>query len=336
MAELRKSHSNYILRRKRQLTSKGGIYERDWMTVSEMDGFAPGTLPVYASGNFKMTINNEHGGKKKYSFANWIVNDSGSTDWTLSVITEEQLKIKSDLIKPNYTSILDFAYYGSAVELIHGTVNDMIMKYPGELYLTGKPLQYATNKGDFAYIENVVENPFSIDVFSEYVNSSTVENPYRYMALSWDKYEAVKCDSDDVDKITTSTEITNWAPGKKVAAPCNNGDIVFSGATLTLKNGGTISFKGVYVNGEIYLSSDKTDWHIRLKEKYIDEIFETFDGFEKVLLNRDTKPKYKAKFYTPRETEKGVITHLRAYVWWLRISLNQILFLHFQLKYRLN
>jgi hypothetical protein len=59
MAELRKSHSNYILRRKRQTTSKGSLYERDWMTVSELDGFAPGTLPVYASGNFKMTINNE-------------------------------------------------------------------------------------------------------------------------------------------------------------------------------------------------------------------------------------------------------------------------------------
>ena len=69
MAELRKSYSNYVLRRKRQLTSKGAVYERDWMTVSEMDGFAPGTRPVYASGNFKLTINNERGGKKKYSFS---------------------------------------------------------------------------------------------------------------------------------------------------------------------------------------------------------------------------------------------------------------------------
>jgi len=435
MAELRKSHSNYILRRKRQLTSKGGIYERDWMTVSEMDGFAPGTLPVYASGNFKMTINNEHGGKKKYSFANWIVNDSGSTDWTLSVITEEQLKIKSDLIKPNYTSILDFAYYGSAVELIHGTVNDMIMKYPGELYLTGKRLQYATNNGDFDYINNVVENPFNIDVFSEYVNPSTIENHYRYMALSWDKYEVVKCDDDG--NVIERSDILAWTPGKRAGAPCNNGDIVFSGATLSLainictgettttssrdvpdgkcedpdcntvtmplgrnsvkyypalqtltrdvheynnpaynERGEVVSdtevkmpfgnastnynrdvvtlekdthvygetqgtpygamlsemvylepkasgddcynlkFDGVYVNGDIYLSANtEQHLHIRLKEKYIDEIFETFDDFEKVLLNRDTKPKYKAKFYTPRETEKGVITHLRAYVW---------------------
>ena len=59
MAKLRKSYSNYTLRKKRQLTSKGSIYERDWMTVSELDGFAPGTLPVYASGNFKMVVNND-------------------------------------------------------------------------------------------------------------------------------------------------------------------------------------------------------------------------------------------------------------------------------------
>ena len=317
MAELRKSYSNYILRRKRQLTSKGAIYERDWMTVSEMDGFAPGTMPVYASGNFKMTINQERGGKKKYSFSNWVITDQGSTDWTLSAITEEQLKIKSDLIKPNYTSILDFAYYGSAVELIYGTVNDVIMKYPGELYLTGNKLQYATKYGGFSHIENVVENPFNIDVFSEYVNPAKVENAYRYMALSWDKYEAVEYDSDG--KVVNRGDILSWTPGEMVTPPCNNGDIVFSGATFNIDvsaDWNNISFSGVYVNGEIYLSaSTSKNIHIRLKEKYIDEIFDSFDDFEKVLLNRDTKPKYKAKFYTPRETDKGVITHLRSYVW---------------------
>ena len=504
MAKLRKSHSNYILRKKRQLTTKGAIYERDWMTVSEMDGFAPGTLPVYASGNFKMTVNDERGGKKKYSFSDWYLTDSGGENWTLSSIREESLKVRNDLIKPNYTSILDFAYYGSAVELVRGTVNDITARYPGELFTTNKALQYATNSGTFEELVNVVENPFGIDVFTPYVIADRVDNPYRYMALSWDKYEVIEEDGSG-NTIAVYT-ILGWDPGVRNPDACLNGDKVFEGAkiyidrdcvgpggetsqwktggicggtecnpstidrvTIPLGNdsiyyypamltvyrniheyngeppknlkgelldgdtalipmgnktngdykyypelqlvsrdvheynpmsadspeydgnitGGTgedetlrtatiplgnssenydrklldvnidtheygydrgdstfpgteliprteltpyeavelvpkraedcdaITFDGVLVNGNVYLVSDSgTPWmHIRLKEEYIDEIFGTFDDFEQTLLDRETKPMYKAKFYTPKETDNGVVTHLVSYIW---------------------
>lgn len=444
MAELRKSYSNYTLRKKRQLTTKGGIYERDWMTVSELDGFAPGTLPVYASGNFKLTINSDRGGKKKYSFSNWALNDNGTEEWTLNVIKEEELKITNALIKPNYSSILDFAYYGSAVELIRGSVNDIYAKFPGELYLTNRTLRYATTAGTFVDIENVVENPFLIDVYSSYVNENRVENKYRYMYLSWDKYELVNDETGEVIKII------DWRPGTATNPYClNNGDKVFEDAKLYLdydcqdEGGGgsvqrksgrkidadtciiplgndsafyypalqlmhrdiheynnpydgnirgglvnenevdiplgndsgwegrteddgtligynrrllrvnketheygsptgspsgektelipfveltpknvedcaSITFSGTYIDGNVYLSYDNTTftgWHIRLQEKYVDEIFDSFDDFEKVLLDRDTKPKYKAKFYTPKVTDRGVVTFEKSYVW---------------------
>ena len=420
MAELRKSYSNYVLRRKRQLTSKGAVYERDWMTVSEMDGFAPGTRPVYASGNFKMTINNERSGKKKYSFSNWYLNENGDT-WNLSMITDEQLMVKSELVKPNYTSLLDFAYYGSAVELIKGTVNDVIMKYPGEIYTTDRKLRYF--RGDTLYEVDgwLVENPFQIDLTTRYVKKENVDNPYRYMALSWDKYEVeiTDCSGNTI----AVAPVIGWDPGTSIPVACyNNGDEVFSDARLyidyncsgetserktgwkvseteivipmgndstkyyptlqTVKKdvyeynnpdlnitGGiinedeavipmgndsalynrrllnvskdvheydgepvelipftyldpklptdcqSISFSGVYVNGKVYLVSNEPCWHVRLQQKYIDEVFETFDDFEKILLNRDTKPKYKVKLHTPKETDKGVITYDRYYVW---------------------
>ena len=437
MAELRKSHSNYILRRKRQLTSKGALYERDWMTVSELDGFAPGTLPVYASGNFKMTVNNDRGGKKKYSFSNWLLNDEGDENWTINSLKDEEFTIKSTLVKPNYSSILDFAYYGSAVELVHGSINDIIGKFPGELYTTNNSLTYAS-KGKYETLDRVVENPFSIDLFSPYVNEDSVDNPLRYMAISWDKYEVINEDGQVCDVI-------GWDPGTPNGKPCFNGDKVFIGAkimfddaccegggstgstdyktgrkindtTLTIpmgngsqryfpalqtvykdiyeynspfdpvqpenvtgwrdgdtvyipmgnRNGGqyryypelqkitrgvyeynvsggvednteltpvpsvlppteltprpmegcnVITFDGVFVNGYIYLTSDKPGYHIRPKEQYIEEWFSKFDDFESVLLNRESKPKYKAKFFTPRETDRGVITHEVAYVW---------------------
>ena len=495
MAKLTKSHSNYTLRKKRQLTSKGAIYERDWMTVSEMDGFAPGTMPVYASGNFKMTVNNERDWRKKYSFSNWALTDDGDEDWTLASIKDEELKFRSELIKPNYSSILDFAYYGSAVELIHGSINDIISKYPAELYTTNKVLTYAGMDGKFHDLVNVVENPFGIDVFSPYVRADKVDNPYRYMAISWEKYEAIDDSGNTID-------ILGWEPGTPAKDPCFNGDYVFKDAKIIICTGSTgtnssadcewsdedgrvvrrdedgrpevitipigresinyypaiqtvykgiheynpysssaenktgevvtrdgsgnptmikvpvgnknsgepykyypdlqlvsidvheynnreknvlsgyldddvihvpmgnsaptynariqdvvsgtheynltegdpdnselipfmelnpllepvelcpkpdddcaIIFDGVYANGNIYLVSNRPGYHIRLKKGYVDEIFESFDDFERVLLDRETKPKYKAKFHTPRETESGVVTHDVAYIW---------------------
>ena len=306
MAELRKSHSNFILRKKRQLTSKGSLYERDWMTVSELDGFAPGTLPVYASGNFKMTVRNERSGKKKYSFSNWLLNDEGDDKWTLSLIKEEKLKVKNELIKPNYSSILDFAYYGSAVELIRGTANDLIMRYPAEIYTANNSVEYY-NGSKFEYITGVTENPFEIDVWSEYVKPNEIDNPFRYMCLSWEKYEVVHGDWESGEP----EPVTSWTPGNIIKNKCpKDRDKIFSGARI---NG--LTFEGKYVNGKTYLICDEKDYHIRLQKKYIDEIFESFDDFERVLLNRDSIPMYKAKFMTPRETERGVITHERAYIW---------------------
>lgn len=437
MPKLVKSYSNYTLRKKRQLTSKGSLYERDWMTVSELDGFAPGTLPVYASGNFKMVVNGDRRGKKRYSFSNWVLNDKGSEEWTLGLINEQELKITSDLVKPNYSSILDFAYYGSAVELIRGTVNDIIKWYPGELYTTNRKLRYYdSQRGEFVEVSGVVENPFQIDVSSSYVNKDRVENPLRYMYLSWDKYELVHDDG-------TKQEILAWFPGRTYPSDCyENGDFVFKdarfvtddcsgntgtemceererpdgttepGATrpvgylinnemlaipmgidsahycpkyqiihkdvceynnpnknilgelinedelvipmgndselynrrLLVVNKGTCDYDGeknelipfveldpkppvnlddcasivihgIYVNGKVYMISETPGWHIKLKDEYIDDAFNSFDEFEKVLLDRETKPKYKAVLYTPKETNEGVVIHEIAYVW---------------------
>ena len=277
------------------------------MTVSELDGFTPGTLPVYASGNFKMTINNERGWKKKYSFSNWVLNDSGSTEWTIDVINEEELKIKSDLIKPNYSSILDFAYYGSGVELIRGTVNDLVDRYPGEIYTREPEMDEIriVSGGTFQPLTGICENPFEIDVWSSYIKPEHVKNPYRYMCLSAEKYEVAVGNA-------SGTPVTAWTPGTIIKPnPCYvDGDTVFTGATVN-----NITFNGIYYQGKVYLQTSTRNAHIKLQDKYIDEVFDSLDDFERVLLDRDTKPKFKAKFYTPRETDRGVITYEKAYVW---------------------
>lgn len=304
--ELRRSHSNYIIRRKRQLTSKGGIYERDWMTVSEMDGFAPGSVPVYASGNFKLTVNPTPGKRKKYSFADWLLTDSGEEEWTLDDTADEIITLKSTLLNPNYSSILDFAHYGSAVELIHGTVNHVIKNFPAEIYIADNNVKCVVGEG-FRTLRHVVENPFGIDISSSVVKPQDILNRYRYMCLSFKDYVIDK-GSGDIEKVT------QWSPGTSFSDQClKNGDYLFTGATIN-----NIVFDGVYISGKMEIVCRTTaakGWHIRLSDEVLDQCFRNLDDFARTLLNRYTKPKFKAKLYTPTETDRGVTTHEVAYIW---------------------
>ena len=55
--------------------------------------------------------------------------------------------------------------------------------------------------------------------------------------------------------------------------------------------------------------------HIRPKEKLIEDYFNTCDDFTAVLLERSTKPIYKAVFETPKEVETGYSYAMESYIW---------------------
>lgn len=40
------------------------------------------------------------------------------------------------ILKPMYHSLGDFAYYGSAVELVRASIDDIIKRFPAELYFS--------------------------------------------------------------------------------------------------------------------------------------------------------------------------------------------------------
>ena len=54
---------------------------------------------------------------------------------------------------------------------------------------------------------------------------------------------------------------------------------------------------------------------IKPKQSFIDEFWSTMDDFERVLLNRDTTPVYKAIFETPYFDETGYYYENKSYVW---------------------
>jgi hypothetical protein len=139
MAKYVKSHSNYVLKTKHQEINDGIAYERDITTIGGRDRFAKGQIPIYKSGNFVITVNGDNTAYKKTPSQEWKGNDEGDV-WTLDILKNYEKDEKSSyderiVIKKDYYDLRDFAYFGSCSELIRTSVNNVIDKFPGELFV---------------------------------------------------------------------------------------------------------------------------------------------------------------------------------------------------------
>lgn len=309
------SHSNFILKSKHQSLENGTIFERDYMTIGSLNGFAPGQIPVYGESNFKMTIRNGLNGQIKHRYGNWdsrngeCADTSDSTIWTLNCLSDDIVDNETISLKPNYTSLLDFAYYGSAVELIHASINDIINKFPAELYLTNKQLKYFKNNtskkssilGEDKYI---VDNPYNIDLLSQSIANIDVINKNRYFCSSYYLYELYDENNNKVSNIEWNVEIN-----KKNCY--ENGDKI---ATIYL---GICNLYYYYLDGNKILLHDGKyiNYHIRPNESLLNDFFNNLDDFQSLLLNRQSNPLYKAVLDTPLETDTGVIVYKKNYIW---------------------
>lgn len=134
-----KSHSNYVLKKKHQDVTNGTVYERDMTTIGGRDNFAPGQVPLYRSGNFVITVNNDNDVTKATEHSSWEKNTSGDV-WTLKtldnyIIEDNASDDKRIELKKNFYDLRDFAYFGSCSELVRASIDDIIKHFPGELYI---------------------------------------------------------------------------------------------------------------------------------------------------------------------------------------------------------
>ena len=316
-----KSHSNYVLKKKHQEIQDGTIWERDITTIGGVNQFSPGQIPIYKSSNFIITVRNDGKIANQYNKVKWKENESGDT-WTLETISgmtsefEDQNDVKI-VLKQDYYDFCDFAYYGSLAEMFRASINDVLSRFPGELYVTYE-LDSSNNKtpinayytsgvtSDFEKVEEsvilggsdytIVSNPFGIDIHS--LKKPTDAKVLKYFAGDGFKnYEIIDGDNENGTPITswesTPTE-EKFCPGKKVA---------------DIKINGSIKIEAwVGDNNEIiYLSDDgnMNGIHVRPKEEFIVEFYNECDNFEKIILDRKTTPRYKATFSVIKENEKG-------------------------------
>lgn len=291
---LKKDKSFYSIKKLHTKTNNGIIYENDYTTINNNDDLFD-EIPLFTESNFKFKIRTSDEGKKRHVKMDWVLNESGET-WTKNlvsgVVTTNKEKI---VLKPNYTSLNDYAYYGSAVELIKYTIKDIILRFPGGIYITPDAPQIKV--GDVNYY--LVSNECQIDCWSNGVNSvDNDENHMRYLSYSFKDY---------VDE--NGNELTS-APIANISGDCYNhivGSVTIGGKELSI-------YKDA--NGQNCLVvpvSTSSGIIIEPKEEIKKRFWDTLDDFERVLLNKDTA--YTAIFDTPYTSDTGYYYEKKHYTW---------------------
>lgn len=294
-----KSSSGYVRKSLHQLTPDGNIYEHDYMTINEMPVFAPDQVPIYGDSNFIFTVRKHTNGQYNVVNGAWVKPDDDEF-WTSENVGEvDKTTTDSSCIKPYFSNLTDYAYYGSAVELIRATINKVIKSFPAGIYITKKQFsRYRDMNGDLVSVldgKYLVENPFHIDISSASVGN--VLNPYRYFCLKSN------------DFCIDGTPIT-WSVKAEERKKClKNGDLL---RTVTISSHKIYYY---FVDGIEIACSTSSDVLIRPQDYVFNAFFRDLDDFGKVLLNKDTNPRYKSSFDTYYEVDGRLTMSRKEYVW---------------------
>ena len=286
--------SAFVKQKEHQKVSDGSILIRDWVTIGETHKLEKGKKPsIYGDGNFIFTTNTIQNGQKKQKLSKntvtWTYEDVKNTSEDANIV---KLNQKSD-------NLSDFAYYGSCVELIRGSVENIIREFPANITASNNKIE-----GTDYYIVN---NHFMIDLVNDNVDLGEFDNPLRFLAMSWKDYTI---NGADITSYSVDWEHKREENQTLREYNCNNnGNIV-----VKVSIGGE-TLHGYLFDGKLVfgVSSNKLD--IRPKQEIIDKYFESLEGFEKILLNRDSKPLYTNTFLTPVETNLGYRLVPKKYTW---------------------
>ena len=295
-----RSKTLYTLRKRHSVVSGGTVYENDYTTILPDDGIYDEDMALFSNSNFKYRIRTNSNEKKRHVRGEFVEGTSGDT-WTLEGLSGATSASSESriVLKPNYTSLKDFAYFGSATQLIKATINDIILRFPGGLSYYGDDAPKVHYNDEDYYL---VSNEFDIDCWTMggNISSGEVSNPMRILAASYRNY--VDADGNNIDAPIFSASTEVYCPNSII------GIVTIAGKTFD-----------VYMDGEggkhLITKENGKGFIIRPRQTFIDDFWETTDDFEKVLLDRSTTPVYTAKFETPYEDETGHHYRMKSYTW---------------------
>jgi len=150
MSDNIKSYSSFIQKGFPTPTDKGNIYETDVFTFGDNYGSLNGNLVVRSEGGFtfitnttpteEKTPNNGSFDETVYDLKTILELEKLNSGYTSSptILNTNTSKTYVDL-KPIYSDLTKYAYFGSLNLLLEGGVNDIINRFPAALYVENKP-----------------------------------------------------------------------------------------------------------------------------------------------------------------------------------------------------
>jgi hypothetical protein len=208
-------------------------------------------------------------------------------------------------LKLDTTNINNYTYFGSFLEFVRVSLEEIITKWPASLYLSpigGLNLNnttvedftynYLADESIFKISTNVIRNPYLINYLDNgtLVNTFNETNDIRNMSVSYLKYSLLRGETEyDVLDFTGSTTVDNDFIYFKV-----------KGNPFTDITGTT----GIFT------------YHIKPNKTQVDLFFNKLPDFESNLLNRFTLPKYTSTYSFPDRTDDGNLIYKTESLTW--------------------
>ena len=299
MARYTKIHSNYVLSKKHRHTTKGTIFERDWVTIGERHMLDPGKRPIYYDGNFLFTDNSRVNSRKRYNYSEDIAS------FTYDDVSDAKAPANNVVVNFRSDDMRDYAYYGSCRELVRASAENILKWFPCNVKAEDGQLMdnEGTSTGKYR-----LRNDFGVDFIHSVATLEGDINIMRYVRDSWENYTVNGLDvaSYAVQMLEFDHKCLANNEGKLV---CN---IVL---TDILEN--VYKMYGYYINGNVEFASETSDFELKPKDKIIEDYFDGLEGFEALMLQRDTNPRYTMRLATPIEKpeDEGYTKVYREYTW---------------------
>jgi len=222
-----KHNSNYIKTKRHQFLKDGStIFERDWVTVGSQLNFGPGKVPYYNNGNFIFTTSLMPYYQKKHK------NGVTVATWTYEDVQETKSDINQIKFDEHTEDLRTYAYYGSCVELVRSTVEDIINTFPGNITVAPEKLSVLKAvetftckvediESDFVVLDNYypLNNPFEIDITQKDPVITQYDNDLRYLTYSYPRYK-ISTNNGQTWSVIETYDVINRQMYEKDAPEC--------------------------------------------------------------------------------------------------------------------
>lgn len=227
-------------------------------------------------------------------FSNFVtLFDLDLTEEESAVLLTNNAEVKLKLDK---SDLSNYAYFGSTLEYVRVSLEEIITKWPAALYITPISGIYSNKVTveDFSYDALVEESTFKINTTYisnpyqlNYLTNGTIidtfneENDLRNLTVNYLNYTILRGGIEySVLEFTGSTELTN--------------DYIY----LKVKGNPFTDITGVTAT---------TAYHIKPNKEKCDLFFNSLPDFENNLLNTITVPKYSSTYRFSKITDDGTI-----------------------------